>query len=260
MSIVESIVLGIIQGVTEFLPISSSGHLLIARTLFNINELDLFLEIFLHAGTLLSIILFWRREINAEIIRIVNKDLNYFYKLVVATIPAGLIGLLLKDKIELLFYSTNSSQYLILTYLIMAFILYTIRNQTDKKRSLTFKIAIIIGLVQAIAILPGISRSGITICIGCLCGLSLKKSTEFSFFIAIPIMLLASIYSIFSNLNIFYNNDLLAPLIYGFAVSSVVGYIVIKIMVKITYNNKFWFFSIYCFCISLILLGYNYVI
>ena len=259
MSFLESIILGIIQGVTEFLPVSSSGHLLMARTFFNINEFDLFLEIFLHAGTLLSIILFWHKEIIFELKKILNWDLKYSSRLFLATLPAGLVGLLFKNTIESVFYSVNSSHYLIITYFVMGLILLSIKNKNNNESYLTYKIAILIGLAQAVAILPGISRSGITICIGCLCGLSLNRSTQFSFFLAIPIMFFASIESIYANSNLFYNNKVILPLISGFLVSLIIGYIVINLLVKIIYNRKFWVFSIYCFCISIILLFYNYV-
>ena len=262
MNIIESIILGIIQGITEFLPISSSGHLLIARDYFNIHHLDLFLEIFLHAGTLLAILLFWRNEILLEIKKILQQEYDYFFKIVIATVPAGIIGFLFKNEIESIFFSTESSKYLIINYLIMSIILFSIKNIATKNsdKNLTIKIALLIGIAQAVAILPGISRSGITICIGCLSGLSLSRSTQFSFFIAIPIMFFASIYSIFQNSVMFSNNALAFPLLCGFITSAMVGYLIINILVKLIYSQKFWFFSIYCFCISLFLLVYNYVI
>ena len=89
MSLFESIILGILQGVTEFFPISSSGHLLIARKIFNINQMDLFLEVFLHTGTLVSILFYWRKEIAVEIKKILNGNYKYFFQITLATIPAG---------------------------------------------------------------------------------------------------------------------------------------------------------------------------
>ena len=182
MNVFESVILGIIQGITEFLPISSSGHLLIARDFFDINNLDLFLEIFLHAGTLVAILLFWRNEILIEIRKIFKQDYDYFLKIIIATIPAGMIGFLFKSEIESVFFNIESSHYLIINYLIMTVVLFSIKNISNNNTdsNFTLKIALLIGIAQAFAILPGISRSGITICIGCLSGLSLKRSTQFS--------------------------------------------------------------------------------
>ena len=113
MNLFESIILGVLQGITEFFPISSSGHLLIARKIFNINQLDLFLEVFLHTGTLLSILFYWRKEISIEIKKILNKNYEYFFQIILATIPAGLVGFLFKDEIENLFFNIQSIEYLI---------------------------------------------------------------------------------------------------------------------------------------------------
>ena len=129
MNLFESIILGVLQGVTEFFPISSSGHLLIARKIFNINQLDLFLEVFLHTGTLLSILFYWRKEISIEINKILNKNYEYFFQIISATIPAGLVGFLFKDEIEDLFFNIQSIDYLIINYFIMGIILYIIKKK-----------------------------------------------------------------------------------------------------------------------------------
>ena len=261
MNLFESIILGVLQGVTEFFPISSSGHLLIARKIFNINQLDLFLEVFLHTGTLVSILFYWRKEISIEIKKILNKNYEYFFQIILATIPAGLVGFLFKDEIENLFFNIQSIEYLIINYFIMGIILYIIKKNSKKENNLSIKIALLIGIAQAIAILPGMSRSGLTICAAILLGLNLKKATQFSFIMAIPILFFASIESIYSNHTIFLEKtDLLLPLLCGFISSATIGYFIINILVKIIDSNKFWFFSIYCFCISLFLLVYNYVI
>lgn len=256
----ESIILGIIQGITEFLPISSSGHLLMARIFFDIKDFNLFLEVCLHAGTLCSILIFWRKEILIEIKKILKLDFNFLYNILIASIPTGVVGLLFKDIIENYFFNTSSYDFLIINYLIMSLILYILKTWNIKDDNMTLKIAFIIGVAQVFAILPGISRSGITICVACICGLSLQKSTKFSFFLAIPIMFFATFESVVSNLHIIKDGDLIKPFILGFFTSMITGYIVIKLLVDIILQKKIWIFSIYCFCISLMLLFYNYVI
>ena len=231
-----------------------------ARILFDIKDFNLFLEVCLHAGTLCSILIFWRKEISIEIKKFLKLDFKFFYNILLASIPAGIVGLLFKDIIENYFFNTSSYDFLIINYLIMLLILYVLKSWKIKDDNMTLKIAFIIGVAQVFAILPGISRSGITICIACLCGLSLQKSTKFSFFLAIPIMFFATFDSIFSNFHIVKDIDLIKPFILGFITSMATGYIVIKVLVNIILQKKIWIFSIYCFCISLMLLFYNYVI
>ncbi|MBI65532.1 MAG: hypothetical protein CMG64_04510 [Candidatus Marinimicrobia bacterium] len=260
MSNLEAIILGIIQGITEFLPISSSGHLIIARKIFEINIVTSLIEVTLHAGTLVSILYYFKDDITKEFQKIVNGEFEYLKYIILGTIPAALIGLFFKVHIENMFFNINSINYLIFNYFILSIILLAIKFCSySNLNHLNYKIAIFIGIAQSIAILPGISRSGLTICIALFLGLNKKIATKFSFILAIPILFFATINSISSNYNIILNdNKLIESLFLGFIFSALTGYVVIKLMVNMINNEKFWYFSIYCFCISLLLLVYNY--
>jgi len=263
MSDLQAIILGIIQGITEFLPISSSGHLIIARKLFNIQIMNSLIEVTLHAGTLMSILYYFREDIIKECKDFINGKFDYFQQIILGTIPAALIGLFFKEHIDKIFFdinNINSINYLMINYFILAFILLAIKfcNYSNFKE-LNYRLVIFIGIAQAIALLPGISRSGLTICVALFLGLDKKSATKFSFMLAIPILFLVTIDSIFSNYHMILNHqDLINPLLLGFIFSALTGYIVIRLMINMINNEKFWYFSIYCFCIGLLLLVYNY--
>jgi undecaprenyl-diphosphatase len=172
--------LGIIQGLTEFLPISSSGHLVILKHWMNLQEEGVVMEVTLHFATLLAIIIFFRKKI-----------LEYFTKekfplIVIGTLPIAIIGVLFKNEIQSLF----SNYLLVITTLsLTGIILFLSKNSKENKDKLDLKMAFFIGFAQAVALTPGISRSGITVASALLLGLKRKKAFEFSFILAIPALL-----------------------------------------------------------------------
>mgnify|MGYP001094847413 CR=1 FL=1 len=176
----KAIILGIVQGITEFLPISSSGHLVLLQSLMNVESPGVILEVTLHFGTLLSIIIFFRK-------RIVNYlTIKKLTLIIVGTIPIGIIGFLLKKQIESLF-----SEPLVVCVMlsITGVVLFLTRTRLKVKRELNLKTVFIIGVAQAIALIPGISRSGLTVSTALLIGISREQSFEFSFMLAIPALL-----------------------------------------------------------------------
>ena len=190
MKFMKYIILGILQGVTEPLPISSSGHIFLFKSLFNTNMFNDFnLEIFLNFASFIAILLIFRKEVWELIVGFFDylfkknkkaKDLfNYCLLIIVGTIPVGLLGLLLKEPLENLLYK---NVFLVgIGFLLTAVSLIVVMNSDGKKedKDLTVKDALIVGLIQAIALTPGISRSGMTL-VGCLlCGLSKKTSLKF---------------------------------------------------------------------------------
>ena len=189
MSYLEGIILGIIQALTEFLPISSSGHLVIAKYVFNIKSNDLVLEVILHLGTLFSIIIFFFNDIKDLLKKsFIKKDydsISYCFYLLIATFPAGITGVLFKSKIGMFFYNIQIvSISLVITGIFLFFTKYSYHY-----KQINWIIALSIGFVQIFALIPGISRSGITIATGMLFGL---KNSEFRimvpFFITIIII------------------------------------------------------------------------
>ena len=250
--ILKILLLAIIQGVTEFLPISSSGHLVIAKYFLNLREGGATLEIILHAGTLFSILFFYRNRLIEIIKNLTNKDheeWSYFRFILIAIIPIFIIGMLYSKNIEL-FYNDPffTSCLLILTGI------FLISSNFFKIGilKLSKKSAFIIGLGQMLAILPGISRSGMTIGLAKLFGIESKKAAEFSFLIVIPVLCGVLIrFLILEETESFYSSDLL---LLGFIISALVGYLALSWLVSILIKGHFWYFGVYCILLGSICL------
>ena len=255
MSYLEYILLGIVQGLTEFFPISSSGHLLLLRKLFSISDGGLLIEVAMHLGTLLSILVFWKKFISEKIKETIKGDFNYLFTIVIGSIPASIIGILFEDKIKEYFFDISSVDYLIICYIILTIIIFSTKYFINNKGlTITYLYAFLIGIAQALAILPGLSRSGLTIFMALLLGLSFKKSMQFSFILAIPILIFSSVYLIFSNMNLLMLDiSFLMELLVGILSSFLIGYGVLFMLEKIIDKGKFWYFSFYCLFISLVL-------
>lgn len=254
MSFWQALFLGTIQGITEFLPVSSSGHLAIFQKIFHLGSPIVF-DVFVHVGTLGSIVFFFRKELGKIIKGLFQKDRNYwhlFWLLVVGTIPVVIIGLFLNKWIELIF---SSLKLVGVSFLITSFFLLITIFLKEKKLSfkkINWLDSLIVGLFQALAILPGVSRSGSTMVGSLLRGFKRELAFEFSFFLAIPAILGALILQI-PRLNSGEFN-LASQSILGMVVAGVVGYFSLKILKKILLNSRLWFFSFYCFFLGLILI------
>jgi len=251
MSYIEGILLGFIQAVTEFLPISSSGHLVLAQKVLQIESTDLVLEIILHLGTLFSIIIFFRSDLKDIVTKsIIKKDRSsqkLIVKVLIATIPASIIGILFKESLVVAF---NSLYYVSIAFMVTGFILFSTKFSKNKINDISFMIALIIGFSQILALLPGISRSGITIATALLLGVKSEDAARFSFFMAIPVLAGAGLLQI-NDLMIIGAYSILQILL-GFMSSLFFGLIAIKILFRIVYNNYFWIFSFYCWFISIV--------
>ena len=184
MEEIKIIILGILQGVTEFLPVSSSGHIVLFEHFLNITKDDIVIEVILHFGTLLSILIFFRKDIYNLLAGIINRDnysLLYASSIIVATIPIVLFSLVAKDYISSVF----SINILVYTYIINSIILFMTKGAKGGKNQLTIKLAIAMGIAQIFALLPGISRAGITICTGLILGYQQQEVAKFSFFMGL---------------------------------------------------------------------------
>ena len=256
MNEIDAIILGVIQGLTEFLPVSSSGHLEITRELLNTNQLpsdNLLMTSVLHFATALSTILVFRKDIYDLIKGLFEKEnknsKSYIIKILIAIVPAGLVGFLLSDEIEFLF-----SGNMILVG-IMLIITGTLLFLTKILKTKNFKIssvhALIIGLSQAFAVIPGISRSGATICTSLFLGNNKSEAAKFSFLIVIPVIFGAILKDVLSG-DIFDNEIKISILIIGFISSFLTGVLACKLMLKIVANNNLIYFSFYCFLLGII--------
>ena len=251
MTLLDAILLGIIQGLTEFLPISSSGHLVLGQRILDVKIPGNGFEIITHLGTLLSVLCVFRKEILSLILNITDKETRkYIFYLILGTIPAIIIGFGAKSYISTLFDSVQAvSIALMFTGLIL------LLSQKVKSNSLPIdrKKALLIGITQAIAIIPGISRSGITICTGLALGISGKNSAKFSFLLAIPAISGAGILMALDS-----QSDItiipFTSLIVAFLSSFFVGYVCLKWLLSLLESGKLYFFGYYCFVVGLIVL------
>jgi undecaprenyl-diphosphatase len=235
MTIFQSITLGIVQAITEFLPISSSGHLNLTQHFFNL-EPSLSLDIFLNTATLGSVFFFFR------------KQFKYFFTnlkyVIVGSIPAVLVGFLFKNQIDSLFSTAN---FLPLFFILSSIFVFSTKFLKSKDSKLDYKKALIIGTFQSIAILPGVSRSGTTIFAALLLGLSTLEAFNFSFCLFIPasigaLVLEAKNLSNLSILNIQYSLT--------FVIAFIVGILALYILKKVLISHQFWLFGIYAFLLG----------
>ena len=260
MSYLESFILGLIQGITEFLPISSSGHLLMFRSMLNIDSFDLLIEVSLHLGTLLAIFIYWKDFYLKEIDKFMDGDRKMFFNVLIGSIPAGIVGLLYKNQIKEYFFDIGSISYLAPIYFIMFLLIFFSKYfHNNNRNEISLINAFIIGIAQSIAILPGFSRSGLTIITALFMGISFKSSFKFSFLLSIPILLFAGIQLIISDYNLIFSDfEIMIKLGFGMLISVISGYYILVFLENVIDKNKFWYFSFYCLLISILLLSFSY--
>lgn len=258
MGIGEAMILGIIQGVTEWLPISSSGHLVIAQQLFGI-EVPLIYDIMLHLGTLIALfIVFWKEIV--DMIRALftfdtkNPSFRFALFILIASIPTAIIGFLFQD----LFASFFTSLLVVGIGLLITGTLLFFSRFVDGNKPLTLWRAISVGIVQGIAIIPGISRSGITITTGLFQGIEREVAAKFSFLLSIPAVGGAFLLRI-TDLKTVPSQDYLPYLLSGF-VAMVVGYYSLKLLLQIVIKRKFHMFCWYCWPVGLLTLLVHFLL
>jgi len=261
MSYLEAIVLGIIQGLTEFLPISSSGHLEIGKALFGNQagaQESLFLTIALHVATALSTIVVFRKDIFDLLKGLFafkwNESKTFSFKILLSMIPAVFVGLFLQDQIELLF-----AQNLVLVGAMLcltAIILFWADKAKKTDKIVSSKNAVILGFVQAIAILPGISRSGSTIATAVLLGIDREKAARFSFLMVLPLIFGSMAKTLLDVEGISQKIEFL-PLLLGFLAAFLTGVVACKWMIALVKKSQLKYFSLYCLVVGGIALVYG---
>ena len=250
----EAIALGLIQGLTEFLPISSSGHLEIAKSLLGIDpEANFYFTIAVHGATVLStIVVFWK-----EIIELItgtlkfkmNDETSYVLKLIVSMIPVGIAGLLLKDPIEKLF--NGNIIFVGFMLLVTSALLASAHFIRKKDREIGYLDALVIGIAQAIAVIPGISRSGATISAGLVIGNSKDKIARFSFLMVLAPIIGANILEIMSG-EVNPGSSSAGIILIGFLAAFISGYLACRWMIGLVKKSKLIWFSIYCLIIGML--------
>lgn len=290
MTLIQAIIMGIVQGVAEFLPISSSGHLAIFKHVLGINtDTGLLFDVLLHLGTLVAIfIAFWKdiKELVVEGFQIIGAFLanagtffiNLFGKkkeyrkvittayrkfvmlIIISTIPTGILGVLLQGVIETASETVLIPGIFLIFTAVLLLIADRVQTGTKKAGSATYLDAGIIGLAQGVATMPGLSRSGTTITTCLLCGFDRKFAVKYSFIMSIPAVLGAVVLELKDFAEVSLEAPELISYLVGTIVAAVVGYICIKTMLVVVRGKKFKYFSVYCFLVGAIAIVANFVI
>ena len=259
IEISQAIFLGIVQGLTEFLPISSSGHLVFFQSLFGMEEPQLFFDVMLHFGTLLAVLVYFRRDISGIIRGIGSmltgkrKDeegIKFFFLILVATIPTGLMGFLFKDWFESLFSKPKIVGGMLLITGVILMLTRLKKNEGKSIEKMKWIDALLIGVAQGIAIIPGISRSGATISMGLFCGLNRELAGRFSFLLSIPAILGATLLE-FKKMD---SAPDIATVLIGTATAFVIGTIALAFLMRLIKAGGLFYFSYYCFGVGLLMI------
>lgn len=263
MSLLEAIILGIIQGLTEFLPVSSSGHLVLVPFLlgWNLPEEQVFVfDVLVQLGTLLAVIVYFWKDLLSIITAFVRALLRgqpfgepmarMGWYLILATIPAGLFGLLVKDQVEAAFSSPVMTA--VFLFITAALLLFSERlgKRTRPLEQINWKDALWIGAAQALSIFPGISRSGSTIAGGMARNLERPAAARFAFLMAVPVMLAAGLMAGLDLAEVPHLSDFLPIIAAGFITSAIVGYLAIRWLLSYLMRHSLNIFAYYCIAIA----------
>lgn len=259
-AIIQAIILGIIQGLTEFLPVSSSGHLELAKYFlgYDASQSDsMVMTVTLHAATALSTIIVFRKdilEILSGLFSFDKESVNFSLKIILSMIPAAFVGVMFDEQLESLF----NEQIVLVGFMLLLTggLLFLADRAKDSEKSVSFPNAIVIGIAQAIAILPGISRSGATIGISVLLGVDKSKSARFSFLMVVPLILGKMAKDLLGD-EFAMSSESLMQVSIGFVVALITGIVACTWMIKIVKNSQLKYFAYYCFAMGIFAIAYK---
>jgi len=261
MDPIQATILGFIQGVTEWLPVSSTGHLRIAEHFFGLT-VPLLFDVILHFGTLIVILLFFRKDVKNILGALMKRDFKsengkLIPLIIVGTVPTILIGFFLGNTLDTYFSSLSALGG---GFIVSAVVLYGSKFATERKEKITYIEALLIGTAQGIAIIPSISRSGMTIAIALLLGIRREKAFKFSFLLSVPSIIGAL------GLTLYEQSDLLilagiglTEIVVGVAVSIVVSFLALKLLWRTLASRKFHFFAVYCAAVGALLISLSFM-
>ena len=274
MNWIQALILGIVQGLTEFLPVSSSGHLVLLQNLFGLKQPELLFDVSVHVGTLMAVGAVFQREIRnilVSLLRIAslkrasgswrtlydrNEEIRIVALIIAGSIPTALLGLLFKDAVDTVFGSVGIVGWMLL---VTGTVLWLTRKTAASGRSLNetaIRDALIIGLVQGLAITPGISRSGSTIAVALFLGIDREIAGRFSFLLSIPAILGALVLSFDPSLS--HTSMPTEVILLGVFVSAIVGYGALKALLRLVKKGRIYRFAPYCWLIGALALIYNW--
>lgn len=262
MSTLEAIVLGLVQGLTEFLPVSSSGHLVIGKELLGIDSSGVAFEVVVHAATVLSTLVAFRKDILELLSGVLKFKMNgqtiYVFKILISMVPVFIVGMFLKDHVEALF--GEGTIVVGIALLVTSFLLYLSGVLKPKEKGITFRNALIIGVAQSVAVIPGLSRSGATISTGLLLGARREDIAKFSFLmVLIPILGEAFLELVSGGFASESTGIGVLPLAAGFLAAFTSGLFACKAMIALVKKTKLKGFALYCAILGVIAIIYSYV-
>lgn len=263
MDIVDAIILGIIQGLTEFLPVSSSGHLELGKAILGDNsvpEESLLFTVVLHFATALSTIVVFRKdiwEISKGLLQFKwNEESQFSLKIIISMLPAVCVGLFFEEQLEAFF--GGNVRFVGFMLLITALLLFFADKAKDTDKKVSFGNALIVGISQAIAMLPGISRSGATISTSVLLGVDKSKAARFSFLMVVPLIFGKIAKDLMSG-DLTFNGENNIAMGAGFIAAFIAGLAACTWMIKLVRKSKLTYFAIYCLIVGLIAIGYGFI-
>lgn len=262
MSTLEAIVLGLVQGLTEFLPVSSSGHLVIGKELLGIDSSGVAFEVVVHAATVLSTLVAFRKDILELLSGVLKFKMNgqtiYVFKILISMVPVFMVGMFLKDHVEALF--GEGTIVVGIALLVTSFLLYLSGVLKPKEKGITFRNALIIGVAQSVAVIPGLSRSGATISTGLLLGARREDIAKFSFLmVLVPILGEAFLELVSGGFASESTGIGVLPLAAGFLAAFTSGLFACKAMIALVKKTKLKGFALYCAILGVIAIIYSYV-
>ena len=268
MDILQAIIIGLVQGLTEFLPVSSSAHLIFAQQALGLTDVGLAFDVLLHAGTLVAVVIYFFDDIvnmikgfllslidlkEGKFIPEIKRDpyKKLAWLTIIATIPVGVVGILFNDLVEEMFTGLTIPAFLLL---ITGCLLYASQRMNSGRIDVTkigIKEALFMGCGQALAVLPGLSRSGTTIAAGLFAGLDKEFAAKFSFILSIPAILGAAVFQL---KDLSGGNIEIGACIAGFVVAVISGYLAISVLLKIVREKSLDIFAYYCWIVGIIVL------
>lgn len=264
MDLIQAIFLGILQGITEFLPVSSSGHLVLAQALIGEDlETGITFEIVVHFGSFCSIVLYYRKliaEILGDLMKSAtpegiragmyktNSNVKFCLFILISMIPAMIVGFTMEDAIEELFMNPFFVSCMLL---ITGTLLFLIKFVREPQKEMNGVRSLIMGIAQALAIIPGISRSGSTISIGIFSGMKREEVANFSFLMVLPVLAGAMLLAILDLMETGIETEAIITLVVGFFTSFVSGYFALSYLVSLLKKAKFYYFSYYCWIVGI---------
>lgn len=261
MDVIQSIVLGVIQGLTEFLPVSSSGHLELAKVILgddSVPEESLTFTVVLHFATALSTLVVFRKEVLEIFVGLFqfkwNDQSKFSAKIVLSMIPAVIVGLLFEEQLEAFF--GGKILFVGLMLLVTALLLLLADRAKNTTKEVSFSNSVLIGISQAIAMLPGISRSGATISTSVLLGIDRTKAAKFSFLMVVPLIFGKVAKDLLGGEINFQSSEIL-PMSAGFIAAFLAGLLACNWMISLVKKSKLIYFSIYCAVVGIIAIGYS---